>query len=43
MINEYIAEGRRELEQTVPPLSQSDPELFARLEAARRQMSSKRV
>ena len=41
-INDYIAEGRRELERSVPPLSQSNPELFARLEAARRQTSSKR-
>ncbi len=43
MIKEYIAEGQRELERTVPPLSQSNPELFARLEAARRQMGSKRA
>ena len=34
MIKEYIAEGQRELERTVPPLSPSNPELFARLEAA---------
>jgi len=31
MIKEYMAEGQRELERTVPPLSQSNPELFARL------------
>jgi len=43
MINEYIAEGQRELERTVPPLSQSNPELFARLEAARAKMGSKRM
>ena len=42
-IIEYIAEGERELERTVPPLSQSNPELFARLEAARRAMGSKRA
>jgi uncharacterized protein (DUF433 family) len=42
-INEYIAEGERELERSVPPLSQTNPELFARLEAARRQLSSKRT
>ena len=42
-VNEYIAEGQRALERSAPPLSQSNPELFARLEAARRQMSSKRT
>ncbi len=42
MIKEYIAEGERELHRLVPPLSQQNPELFARLEAARRQMRSKR-
>ncbi len=41
MVNEYIAEVQRELERTVPPLSQSNPELFARLEAAREKMASK--
>jgi uncharacterized protein (DUF433 family) len=40
-VNEYIAEGQRELERSVPPLSQSNPELFARLEAARQKMGSK--
>jgi len=42
-IREYIAEGQRELERSIPPLSQTNPELFARLQAARRQMGSKRV
>jgi uncharacterized protein (DUF433 family) len=42
-VNEYIAEGERELERSVLPLSQSNPELFARLEAARQQMSPKRA
>jgi uncharacterized protein (DUF433 family) len=42
-VNEYIAEGQRELERSVPPLSQSKPELFARLETIRRQMVSKRA
>ena len=42
MIKEYIAEGERELHRLVPPLSQQNPELFARLEAARLQMRSKR-
>jgi uncharacterized protein (DUF433 family) len=41
MVNEYIAEGQRELERIVPPLSQSNPELFARLQAAREKMGSK--
>jgi uncharacterized protein (DUF433 family) len=41
-INDYIAEGERELEQSAIPLSRTSPELFARLEAARRQIGSKR-
>jgi uncharacterized protein (DUF433 family) len=32
----YIADGERELESLAVPLSQRNPELFARLEAARR-------
>jgi uncharacterized protein (DUF433 family) len=43
VIREYIAEGERELELSVPPLSQTDPALFARLEAARRQTNLKRA
>jgi len=42
-LDEYIAEGERELKRTIPPLSQQDPDLFARLEAGRRQMSMKRT
>lgn len=42
-INDYVAEGERELEQSAVPLSQANPELFARLEAARRRMGSKRL
>ena len=42
-INDYIAEGERELERSAVPLSQTNPDLFARLEAARRQMTSKRL
>ena len=42
-IGEYIAEGERDLERSRVPLSQTNPELFARLEAVRRQMGSKRV
>jgi hypothetical protein len=41
-VDEYIADGERELERTIPPLSVQAPELFARLEAARQQMHSKR-
>ena len=42
-IEQYIAEGEREFERTAVPLSQSDPELFARLQAARRQTGLKRT
>jgi uncharacterized protein (DUF433 family) len=41
-IKDYIAEGERELEQAAVPLSQTNPELFSRLKAARRQVDSKR-
>ena len=41
-IKQYIADGDRELERSVPPLSQTNPDLFARLETARRQTSPKR-
>jgi uncharacterized protein (DUF433 family) len=41
-INNYIAEGERELEQAAVPLSQTNRELFSRLKAARRQVDSKR-
>ena len=36
IINDYIAEGEREFERAAAPLSQTNPELFARLKAARR-------
>ena len=42
-IDEYVVEGERELERTIPPLSQQAPELFARLEAARRLTQPKRA
>ena len=42
-ISEYIAEGERDLERSRVPLSQTNPELFARLEAARRETGSKRA
>jgi uncharacterized protein (DUF433 family) len=41
-INQYLAEGEREFEQSAVPLSRTNPELFSRLEAARGQISSKR-
>jgi uncharacterized protein (DUF433 family) len=41
-INDYIVEGEREIE-SASPLSQTNPELFARLEAARRQHGAKRL
>lgn len=40
MINAYFDSVEREFERLVPPLSESDPELFVRLEAARRHMKS---
>jgi uncharacterized protein (DUF433 family) len=43
LIDEYFAEVDREFERLVPPLSQSNPELFARLQAAREKMASKRT
>ena len=42
IVKEYIAENERAFHRLVPPLSQSNPGLFARLEAARREMASKR-
>lgn len=40
LIDAYLAEGQRFFE-SAPQLSQTNPELFARLEAARQQLSSK--
>ena len=42
LINKYLAESQRKLDR-IPPLSQTNPELFARLDAARRQIGSKRT
>ena len=42
VVDDDMAESQRELE-TIRPLSETNPELFARLEAARRQMGSKRT
>jgi uncharacterized protein (DUF433 family) len=42
-IQDYIAQGERELERSAVPLSQTNPELFSRLKAARRHTGSKRL
>ena len=41
LIDDHFAEINREFERLVPPLSQANPELFARLQAARDKMASK--
>jgi uncharacterized protein (DUF433 family) len=43
LIDDFIAEVDREFFRTVRPLSETNPELFARLEAARQQLGSKRT
>jgi len=40
-IDAYIREGEEEFRRTVPPLSESRPELYARLEGARRELAAK--
>lgn len=42
LIDEYLAAADREIERAAVPLSRTNPALFARLEAARRQLGSKR-
>ena len=42
-INDYMAEVQQEFERSVPPLSQTNLELFSRLKSARRQIDSKRI
>ena len=42
-IEEFFAEVDREFNRRVRPLSETDPELFARLEAARQHLGSKRT
>ena len=42
IIGEYVSDGEREFERSAVPLSQSNPALFAKLEAARRGMASRR-
>ena len=41
-VDDYLAEVDRDFERLVPPLSQSNPELIARLQVAREKMASKR-
>jgi uncharacterized protein (DUF433 family) len=41
-VNDYYAEAKRRIEKLVRPLSEQAPELYARLQAARRQMGLKR-
>lgn len=43
MISEYLSAVQGEFERSVPPLSQSNPELFARLQSAREKPGSKRA
>jgi uncharacterized protein (DUF433 family) len=42
IIDDFFAEVYRRFEEKVHPLNETNPELFARLEAARQQMGSKR-
>src|SRR5437879_11565267 len=42
LIDDFFAEVEREFQRRVRPLSETNPELFARLEAARQQLGSKR-
>jgi uncharacterized protein (DUF433 family) len=41
-VNANIREGEEELERSVPPLSQSRPDLFARLQKARENLAKPR-
>ena len=43
LVDDFLAEVDREFERRVRPLGETNPELFARLEAARQQLSSKRT
>jgi len=42
-VDEYMREGERRLREQVPHLSQQNPELYARLEAARKHLPSERA
>jgi uncharacterized protein (DUF433 family) len=41
-IQGYLAEAARESQRSIPPLSETNPELFARLQAAREKSSFRR-
>ena len=43
LVDDFFAEVDREFERRVRPLSETNPELFARLEAARQHLGSKRT
>jgi uncharacterized protein (DUF433 family) len=43
LIDDFFAGVDRDFERRVRPLGETNPELFARLEAARQQLSSKRT
>lgn len=43
LVDDFIEEVNREFERLVPPLSQQNPELFARLMEVKRQMEAKRA
>jgi uncharacterized protein (DUF433 family) len=43
LIDDFLAEVDREFHRRVRPLSETNPELFARLEAARQQPGAKRT
>jgi uncharacterized protein (DUF433 family) len=43
LIDDYFGEVQREFERRVRPLSETNPDLFARLKEARRQIASKRA
>ena len=43
LVDDFFAEVDREFERRVRPLGETNPELFARLEAARQQLNSKRT
>jgi len=42
LVSEYISEGERELERSAVPLSQTDPALYSKLDAARRGIVTRR-
>jgi hypothetical protein len=42
LIDRYLADADREFERAAKPLSKTNPALFSRLEAARRELGSKR-